>query len=59
MAENIALRWSASDTGNNGAINIWLLWSQDFVAAQAALKALTHSSRLAGRASGTSSPIQF
>ncbi len=59
MAENIALRWSAGDTVNNGAINIWLRWSQDFVAAQAALKGLNHSSRLAGRASGTSLPIQF
>ncbi len=59
MAENIALRWSASDTVNNDAINIWLLWSQNFVAAQAALKALTHSSRLAGRASGTSWQVRF
>ena len=41
MAENIALRWSAGDTVNNGAINIWLPWSQDFVPAQAALKLLS------------------
>jgi hypothetical protein len=59
MAENIALRWSASDTVNKGAINIWLRWSQDFVAAQATVKGLTHSSRLAGLALGTSLPIQF
>jgi hypothetical protein len=29
---NIALRWSAGRTVNSGAINIWLLWSQDLVA---------------------------
>ena len=38
MAENIALRWSASDTVNNGAINIWLLWSQDFVCGPSRLR---------------------
>ena len=58
-AENIALRSSASGTVNDGAINIGLLWSQDLVADEAALKALTPSSRLSERASGTSWPIQF
>jgi len=32
IAGNIALRWSAGCAVNSGAINIWLLWSQDLVA---------------------------
>ena len=36
IAGNIALRWSASRTVNR-PLNIWLLWSQDLVAAKAAL----------------------
>ncbi len=34
---NVALRRSADPTVNSGAINIWLLLSQDLVAASAAL----------------------